>query len=128
MMGLVKTLGINDTQHNSIECHYAECRNYLNVILSVVRYRGNLALLLWKKFFSILLPYNNGYTNSVVIYCHSTIITEVIWPYNTEGRYYHGCSYHGKMFYYMCAWSTDLVECLSPPTSLCKKASKVHKY
>ncbi len=23
-------------QHNSIECHYAECCNYLNVILSVV--------------------------------------------------------------------------------------------
>jgi hypothetical protein len=31
-----------DIQHNSIECHYAkcyytECRDYLNVILSVVR-------------------------------------------------------------------------------------------
>jgi hypothetical protein len=25
-----------DIQHNSIECHYAECRNYLNVMLSVV--------------------------------------------------------------------------------------------
>ncbi len=24
-------------QHNSIECHYAECRDYLNVILSVIR-------------------------------------------------------------------------------------------
>ncbi len=24
-------------QHNSIKCHYAECQNYLNVILSVVR-------------------------------------------------------------------------------------------
>ncbi len=29
------TLSI-DIQHNSIECHYAECRDYLNVTLSVV--------------------------------------------------------------------------------------------
>ncbi len=25
-----------DIQHNSKECHYAECRDYLNVMLSVV--------------------------------------------------------------------------------------------
>ncbi len=25
-----------DIQHNSIECHYAECRDYLNVMLSVI--------------------------------------------------------------------------------------------
>jgi hypothetical protein len=25
-----------DIQHNSIECHYAECRDYLNVMLNVV--------------------------------------------------------------------------------------------
>ncbi len=36
IMGLVKTFSTHDTQHNSIECHYADCRNYLNVILSVV--------------------------------------------------------------------------------------------
>ncbi len=36
IMGLVTTLSISDTQHNSIECHYAECRDYLNVMLSVV--------------------------------------------------------------------------------------------
>jgi hypothetical protein len=35
-MGLVKTLSIG-IQHNCIECHYAECRDYLHVILSVVR-------------------------------------------------------------------------------------------
>ncbi len=35
-MGLVTTLSI-DIQHNSIECHYAECRDYLNVMLSVIR-------------------------------------------------------------------------------------------
>ncbi len=39
-MGLVTTLNI-DIQHNSIEyyyaeCHYAQCRNYLNAMLSVV--------------------------------------------------------------------------------------------
>jgi hypothetical protein len=26
-----------DIQLNSIDCHYAECRDYLNVMLSVVR-------------------------------------------------------------------------------------------
>ncbi len=36
IMGLVTTLSKNDTQHNSIECHYAECRDYLNVMLRVV--------------------------------------------------------------------------------------------
>ncbi len=41
-MGLVTTLSINDTQHNRKEGHYAECRyavcrDYLNVMLSVVR-------------------------------------------------------------------------------------------
>ena len=30
------TLSI-DIQHNSIECHYAECRDYLNVMQSGVR-------------------------------------------------------------------------------------------
>jgi hypothetical protein len=41
IMGLVTTLSI-DIQHNTIECHYAkccryaECRDYLNVMLSVV--------------------------------------------------------------------------------------------
>jgi hypothetical protein len=39
-MGLVTTLGI-DIQHNSFECHCAECRNaqcreYINVFLRVV--------------------------------------------------------------------------------------------
>jgi hypothetical protein len=34
-MGLVTTL-IIDIQHNSIEGHYAECRDYLNVMLNVV--------------------------------------------------------------------------------------------
>jgi hypothetical protein len=29
------TLSI-DIQHNSIECHYAECRDYLNAILRLV--------------------------------------------------------------------------------------------
>ncbi len=29
------TLSI-DIQHNSIECHYAECRDYFNVMMSVI--------------------------------------------------------------------------------------------
>jgi hypothetical protein len=31
----ITTLSI-DIQHNGIECHYAECRDYLNVMLSVL--------------------------------------------------------------------------------------------
>ncbi len=34
-MGLVTTLSL-DIQHNSIECHYAECRDCLNVMLNVI--------------------------------------------------------------------------------------------
>jgi hypothetical protein len=33
-MGLVTTFSV-DIQHNSIECHFAECHDYLNVMLSV---------------------------------------------------------------------------------------------
>ena len=37
IVGLVTTLRI-DIQHNSIECHYAECQDYLNVVrLNVLR-------------------------------------------------------------------------------------------
>jgi hypothetical protein len=28
--------------------------------------------------------YNIGYTNTVIIYCHSTVITKVMLLYNTE--------------------------------------------
>jgi hypothetical protein len=40
--GSFATLGMNNTQHTSIECRYAECcyaecRDYLNVMLRVVR-------------------------------------------------------------------------------------------
>ncbi len=41
-MGLFATLSINDTEDNdilmtlSIVCHYAECRDYLKVMLSVI--------------------------------------------------------------------------------------------
>jgi len=34
-MGLFTTLSI-DIQHDSIECHYAECCDHLNVMLSVI--------------------------------------------------------------------------------------------
>jgi hypothetical protein len=37
-MGLFATLSINDTLHNSIECHYADCRIfYCVVMLNVVK-------------------------------------------------------------------------------------------
>ncbi len=34
--------------------------------------------------------YDIGYTNTAVIYCHSTVITKVMLPYNTEWQYDHG--------------------------------------
>jgi hypothetical protein len=34
--------------------------------------------------------YNIGYTNTVVIYCHSTVITNVMLLYNTEWWHDHG--------------------------------------
>jgi hypothetical protein len=45
--------------------------------------------------------YNIGYTNTNVIYCHSTLITEVMLLYNTEGQYDHGMAvnYCSKKFY-----------------------------
>jgi hypothetical protein len=50
--------------------------------------------------------YNIGYTNAIVIYCHSMVITEVIQLNNTEWQYYHGMAvnYHGKMFYNIGPW------------------------
>ncbi len=35
IMGLVTTLSI-EIQHYSMKCHYAECRDYLNVVLCIV--------------------------------------------------------------------------------------------
>jgi hypothetical protein len=46
------------------------------------------------------MPYNIGYTNTVVIYYHSTVITKVMLLYNTEWWYDHGMAvnYCGKFF------------------------------
>ncbi len=45
--------------------------------------------------------YNIGFTNTMVIYCHSMVIAEVLKLYKTEWQYYHemAVNYHGKMFY-----------------------------
>ncbi len=45
--------------------------------------------------------YNLGNTNTVVIYCHSTVITKVMLLYNTEWQYDHGMeiNYRSKKFY-----------------------------
>ncbi len=45
--------------------------------------------------------YNIGYTNTGVIYCHSTFITKVMLVYNTEWQYNHGMAvnYSSKKFY-----------------------------
>ncbi len=50
--------------------------------------------------------YNIGYTNTMVIYCHSTVITKVILIYNTEWWYDHGMAvnYCGKKFYNIKPW------------------------
>ncbi len=76
---------------------------------TVVNYRGILTLLfLGLKWCSIVLPFSYfiifhsiGYTNTMVIYCHSTVITKIMLLYNTEWRHDHGMAinYCGKKFY-----------------------------
>ncbi len=50
--------------------------------------------------------YNIGYTNTEVIYWHSTVIAKVMLLYNTERQYDHGMTvnYHGKEFYNIGSW------------------------
>ncbi len=55
--------------------------------------------------------------NIVVIYCHSMVITKVIYLYNTEWWSYHGMAvnYHGKKFYNIgprCFYVRDSNNCL----------------
>ena len=47
--------------------------------------------------------YNIGYTNTAVIYHHSTVITNVMLLYNTEWQYDHrmAVNYHGTKFYFI---------------------------
>ncbi len=55
-----------------------------------------------------LIVLNNiGYTNTAVIYCHSTVIIKVMLLYNTELWYDHGMAvnYHNKKFYNIWPWS-----------------------
>jgi len=50
--------------------------------------------------------YNIGYTNSTVIYSHSTVITKVMLLHNTEWRYDNemAVNYHGKKFFNIEPW------------------------
>ncbi len=50
---------------------------------------------------SKIMLYNIGYTNTVVIYRHSTLITKVLLLYNTEWQDDLGMAvnYHDKKFY-----------------------------
>jgi len=50
--------------------------------------------------------YNIGYTNTAVIYRHSTIITKVMLLYNTEWQYDQGMAvnYRSKMFNNIGTW------------------------
>ncbi len=50
--------------------------------------------------------YNIGYTNTMVIYYLSTVITKVMLLYNTEGWYENGMAvnYRGKIFYNIGPW------------------------
>ncbi len=69
------TLSINDTQNNSIECHYAECRDYLNVMLSVVMLN---VVMLWFVWLNVVIL--SGVRLSVVAPLHpsSTMVKRSI--------------------------------------------------
>ncbi len=47
-----------------------------------------------------IVLYNIGYTNTTVIYCHTTVITKAMLLYNTEWLYDHGiaANYRSKKF------------------------------
>ncbi len=49
----------------------------------------------------LIMLYNIGYINTVVIYLNSTVINKVIWLYNTEWWFDHGMAvyYESKKFY-----------------------------
>ncbi len=59
---------------------------------TVVNYCGNFnPTFSWVKMMQfitaildLIMLYNIGYTNAKVIYCHSTLITEVMLLYNTQ--------------------------------------------
>ncbi len=53
-----------------------------------------------------IVLYNIGYTNTAVIYWHSTVITKAMFLYNTEWLYDHGIAvnYCGKKFYNIGLW------------------------
>jgi hypothetical protein len=60
IMGLVTTLSTNDSQHE-LEFHYAECHDFLNVMLSVVMLnviRLNVIILHVIAPYSTILIYN----------------------------------------------------------------------
>jgi len=50
--------------------------------------------------------YNIGYTNTMAIYRHSTVITKVMLLYNTEWQYDHemAVNYRSKKFYSIGPW------------------------
>ncbi len=53
-----------------------------------------------------IILYNIGYTNTMVIYCHSTVITKAMLLYNREWWYDDGMAAHycGKKFYNIGPW------------------------
>ncbi len=57
IMGLVTTLSIG-TQHNSIECHYAECRDFLNAMMDVVMLNVVMLSVVWMNviMLSVVAP------------------------------------------------------------------------
>ncbi len=79
-------------------------KNTYYLIFLKLKYRSNLL-----SYCSNLLSFQgkfNVINIPVVIYCHSTVITKVMWLYNTECWYDHGMAlnYRGKMFYNIGPW------------------------
>jgi hypothetical protein len=48
-------------QRNNIECHYAECCDYLNVILSVVMLKVDMLSVVEQSTVAVLALGNSGY-------------------------------------------------------------------
>ncbi len=87
IMGLVPTLSI-DIQHNSIECHYPECRDYLNVMLSAIMLSAIILSAIMLNVVMLSVVRMNVVMLSVIapqidqqIFCNQWLINLLTLPY-----------------------------------------------
>ncbi len=63
-------------QHNSIECHYAECHDYLNVMLSVIM----LNVIILSVIILNVITLSVVRLNVIMLNAEAPLYCPVIWP------------------------------------------------